>query len=387
MTIVGVFLGKQIRTGGHVRYLELMEGLGARGDKVIVLMNSLLGYEPRSFQMIAHSVPYRRKSFPPASWVFHAEAGRRAGELRAAAGRPDAVLVFGETHLAAGSRVARELGAPLVYGHRSNTVRESLTYLEERGHSPIERFRIRAGLLKSSFDERRIARLSDLLVFQSVYDRDDFLGRNPGAVGCCAVIRGDIMGPRFKPEYALANESSSLRNICFMGTMGPRKGVDYLIEAIIELKHRGLGELRFRICGPGERRGELESRLAAGGASEMAIVTGRVPNPFEEIVAADLLVVPSLFDSYPNTVLEALHAGTPVIGSRVGGIPDMLESEELLFPPMDPGAIADRIERCIREPAFYASLREFCYARRNAFVFDWAEAWESAIKAREARGL
>jgi glycosyltransferase involved in cell wall biosynthesis len=381
MTLVGAFLGKQIRTGGHVRYLELMESLARRGNRVVVLMNGLLPYEGGSFQRIAHSVPYRRKSFPPASWIFRAEAGRRAEELRAAAGRPDAVIVFGETHLAAGSRLARALGAPLVYGHRSNTVREALTYLEEAGHSRFERLRIRAELWKSRFDERRIARLGELLVFQSAYDRDDFLARNPGASGRCAVIRGDISGPRFKPEYALANASERVGKICFMGTQGPRKGIDYLVDAIVELKRRGLGELRFRLCGPGERREELEARLASGGASEMAVVLGRVPNPFEEIVAADLLVVPSLFDSYPNTVLEALHAGTPVIGSRVGGIPDMLESEELLFPPMDALAIADRIERCVREPAFYARLRELCAARRAAFAFDWAEAWEAAIQA------
>ena len=382
MTIVGAFLGKQIRTGGHVRYLELMEGLGRRGNRVLVLMNALLGYEAAAFRELAREVPYRRKSFPPASWVFWAEAGRRAGEIGAAAGRPDAVLVFGETHLAAGARLARALGAPLVYGHRSNAVRESLTYLEEAGHGRAERARIRAGLWKSRLDEARIARLGDLLVFQSAYDRDDFLGRNPAAAGRCAVIRGDISGPRFKPEYARANASSALRRVCFMGTQGPRKGIDYLVDAIVELKRRGLGELRFRLCGPGERRGELEARLAAGGAAGMAELLGRVPNPFEEIVAADLLVVPSLFDSYPNTVLEALHAGTPVIGSAVGGIPDMLASEELLFPPMDAAAIADRIERCVREPAFYARLRELCAARRGEFDFDWAEAWEKEIRER-----
>jgi glycosyltransferase involved in cell wall biosynthesis len=379
MTIVGVFLVKELRTGGHVRYLELMEGLAARGDRVVVLMNGLLGYEPRSFAPVTREVRYWRKGFPPASWVFRAVAGRAAAELGRGAGKADAVLVFGETHLAAGARLAKALGAPLVYGHRSNAVREYLTYLDEAGHSPLDRAKTRAGLLKSKLDEERIARLGDLLVFQSEYDRADFALRNPSAASRSIVIRGDISGPRFKPEYSQANRSERLRRVAFVGTLGRRKGAEYLAEAIVELARRGHTELRFRICGPGGRREELEARLREGGAEGMAEFPGRVADPFAEMAAADLVVVPSLFDSYPNTVLEALHVGVPVIGSRVGGIPDMLAHDELLFPPMDGKAIADIIEPCATDDSRYARLRDLCYGRRRHFLFDWPEAWEKAI--------
>jgi len=66
----------------------------------------------------------------------------------------------------------------------------------------------------------------------------------------------------------------------------------------------------------------------------------------------------------------------------VGGIPDMLKHDELLFPAMNAGAIADAIEHCIREPAFYQRLRQLCAERRTAFEFDWAEAWERCISDR-----
>jgi hypothetical protein len=46
---------------------------------------------------------------------------------------------------------------------------------------------------------------------------------------------------------------------------------------------------------------------------------------------------------------------------------------------MDAVAIADRIERCVRESGFYARLRELCEERRRAFRFDWAEAWRDAM--------
>jgi glycosyltransferase involved in cell wall biosynthesis len=379
VNIGGIFLNNELRTGGHTRYLELMEGLARRGNRVVVLLNSLLGYQPKAFHAILYPARYRRKSFPPASWIFRFAAGRCAKELRDRLKTADAVLVYGETHLGAGARLARTLNAPLVYGHRSNAVREMLTYLSEDGHPVWRRAAFRANLIKSVFEERKIARLADLIVFQSEYDREDFLSRVPWATGKDAVIRGDILGPRFLPEYEGANNSTSLNRIVFMGTLGLRKGIDYLIEAIMLLSDRGLTGLAFTICGPGDRLHELETRLRRANVPNEVRFHGRVPSPFPVISAADLLVVPSLFDSYPNTVLEALHVGTPVIGSRVGGIPDMLRFDELLFPAMDAEAIADRIERCVRDPAYYGRLRQLCSQRRVDFQFDWSEAWENAI--------
>jgi glycosyltransferase involved in cell wall biosynthesis len=385
VNIAGIFLGNQIRTGGHVRYLDLMESLAARGNRVVVLLNSALGYEPRSFEGIAHRVEYRRKGFPPASWIFRAEAARRSGEVLSSLGRADAVLVFGETHLAAGARLSARLKAPLLYGQRSNIVRQALAYLEEEDRGRLDRLRIGLALRKSRLDERRIGRLADLAVFQSAYDRDDFVSRVRMPVDRTAIIRSDISGPRFKAEYSGTNRSDSLRRVLFMGTLWSLKGIDYLIEAILLLSRRGFGHLRFDICGPGDRRAELEARLKAGGAGQMAAFHGRVADPFIPAAQADLVVVPSLNDSYPNSILEAIHVGTPVIGSRVGGIPDMLGYDELLFPPMDAEAIADRIERCAVDAEFYARLRTLCASRAEYFRFDWAGEWERVMAERLGR--
>jgi len=384
MNIAGIFLNNELRTGGHTRYLQLMDGMARRGNEVTVLVNRALDRPLATARAIPCEARYRRRSLPPASWVFWNAVGRNADRVRAAMDRVDAVLVYGETHLAAGHRLARALEAPLVYGHRSNTVREYLTYLSEPGHRPREIVAFRVGLAKSRVEERRIARLSDLVVFQSPFDRDDFLGRVPAVASRSAVIPGSIREPRFLPVYGSANRSETLRKVVFIGTLGIRKGVDYLVEAIILLAQRGLPPLSFEICGPGDRTRELEGRIARAGVPFAISFRGRIPDPFAALSNADLLVVPSLFDSYPNTVLEALHVGIPVIGSRVGGIPDMLRHDDLLFPPMDAAAIADRIEKAVREPSFYRRLRELCAGRRGAFQFDWSEAWENAIRRMQA---
>ena len=86
----------------------------------------------------------------------------------------------------------------------------------------------------------------------------------------------------------------------------------------------------------------------------------------------DLLTVPSLADSCPNTVMEALYLGIPVIGSRAGGIPEILLDEEALF-PTDWEQLAGKIETCYRDKAFLTRLREKQAERKKELSFDWAE--------------
>jgi glycosyltransferase involved in cell wall biosynthesis len=63
--------------------------------------------------------------------------------------------------------------------------------------------------------------------------------------------------------------------------------------------------------------------------------------------AADASVLPSAWENFPHTVVEALAVGCPVIATAVGGIPEVVRDGEngLLVPPRDPGALASAIER------------------------------------------
>ncbi|HEV8620724.1 MAG TPA: glycosyltransferase family 4 protein [Nitrospiraceae bacterium] len=69
--------------------------------------------------------------------------------------------------------------------------------------------------------------------------------------------------------------------------------------------------------------------------------------------AADVFVIPSLQDNLPNTVLESLACGTPVVGPAVGGIPDVVRpgTTGLLVPPGDADALRDAIVRLLNDPA------------------------------------
>lgn len=78
--------------------------------------------------------------------------------------------------------------------------------------------------------------------------------------------------------------------------------------------------------------------------------------------AADIFIIPSLEDNLPNTVLEAMACGTPVLGAAVGGIPDMVRPgvTGMLVPPKDVAALASAIVQLLRNPEDLREMRLNC---------------------------
>jgi glycosyltransferase involved in cell wall biosynthesis len=124
------------------------------------------------------------------------------------------------------------------------------------------------------------------------------------------------------------------------------KGIDVLLDAA----RRVQAPLRLEIYGRGSLRGELERRARANGVE--ARFQGFVPDARARVAEADVLVQPSRADTLPLTVLEAMADGVPVIGARVGGIPELVVDGQtgLVVPPEDPPALAAALESLARDP-------------------------------------
>lgn len=379
MNILGIFLNNEIRTGGHRRLLELLESLASRGNSVSVILNKDLKYVPHHFEPVVIDCPYKRKSHLPISVTFRHAVRRSASMLDGAVVDADVLMIHGETHLAAALFLKERYRLPVLYAHRSNTVREALVSLSDPGNDLPAKFRSILQFLIYRHYEKKITASCDALVFQSPYDKDDFCARNSHAVDKSYVIRGNIGLPRFSSETENINHATEFRKIVFVGTLGNRKGVRHLLAAMLLLQDWGITDLELDVIGPGDLLEYWKQWIVEHGMQAKIRFHGRVSNPFDYLSQADLMVVPSDFDSYPDTVLEALHAGIPVIGSRVGGIPDILGDDKLLFPVQDPKAIADILAHAYRDPAFYRTLRGLCAVRKKMFSFDWAEAWEKAM--------
>jgi glycosyltransferase involved in cell wall biosynthesis len=206
-----------------------------------------------------------------------------------------------------------------------------------------------------------------------------FLKRTRGDDSKIVIIPGNIGPPRCTPQWQNKNASTKLEKLVYVGSHAPNKGARELILALGVLKERGYGNLRCSILAHTDGTEPAVTLARKLHIDEMVIFEG-YKDPFPFLASSDLMVYPVLYDAYPDTILEALHTGCPVIASSVGGLPDMLNFPELLFEPGNSVEIADRIERCIKDISFYQKLRELCAERAAFHHFDWAGKFETAMK-------
>jgi len=124
----------------------------------------------------------------------------------------------------------------------------------------------------------------------------------------------------FRRKYNL-NSGDML--IGTVGRISKEKGHKYFLEAS-KMVLKDFPVAKFLIVGEGELRSELEQFAEEIGIADNVIFTGYYKNLSEVLAAIDLFVIPSLTESLPLVVLEAMAAGKPVISTDVGGIPEVV---------------------------------------------------------------
>lgn len=132
---------------------------------------------------------------------------------------------------------------------------------------------------------------------------------------------------------AQGGTSAAPWRILFVGSLAQLyKGQDVLIDAVATCRRRGL-PLQLTIAGDGHYRGVLEAR-ARRAQAPIAFV-GQVPAG-EGVRAlldqSDVFVLPSRTEGMPRAMLEAMARGIPCLGTRVGGIPELLPASRLMAP-------------------------------------------------------
>lgn len=170
-------------------------------------------------------------------------------------------------------------------------------------------------------------------------------------------------GPRGVADFCAA----PLRLVT-VGRLSPEKGHRVLIEALALLDREGAGDFALEVIGPGPEREALAALARARGVADRVTFAGMVPwGPvlFERLDAADLFVLPSLTEGLPRAMLEAMSRGLPAVGTAVGGVPDVLDADDMAR-PNDAAALAARIRAYMGQRARLAaaSLRAFERAMR-----------------------
>lgn len=172
--------------------------------------------------------------------------------------------------------------------------------------------------------------------------------------------------------YDVIPFSRDRRVVVYSGHMERRKGVHVLIEAAIELLLRRKREdVCFFLCGNTEGQSLEYEQMYEGLGIDGYIKFGGYRSDLAKIYPSCFCgVIPSSgWDSFPRTSLEMAAAALPVIGSRLGGLPEaVLEGETgLLFEPGDAGQLADRIETMLDNPTL---AREYGDKGRERCVSD-----------------
>ncbi len=125
------------------------------------------------------------------------------------------------------------------------------------------------------------------------------------------------------------------------------KGVAFLVQAFARVEGAHLV-----VIGDGPERATLASLAENLGITNRVHWAGHRRNAAHLLPAFDLFVQPSLYEGLPNTTLEAMAVGLPVVATAVGGTPEAVVNGEtgLLVPPRDPSALAQAITRLLQAP-------------------------------------
>jgi glycosyltransferase involved in cell wall biosynthesis len=145
---------------------------------------------------------------------------------------------------------------------------------------------------------------------------------------------------RFTPQPPPA----AIRRVVTVANLRAEKGHDTILAAVPAILDRH-PDATFTFAGDGPRRDALETLARALGVSGRVRFLGECRDVAPVLAAADLFVLPSRSEAFPNAVIEAMAAGLPVVVSNVGGIPEVVRHGEngLLVPPDDHAALTGAV--------------------------------------------
>jgi glycosyltransferase involved in cell wall biosynthesis len=142
----------------------------------------------------------------------------------------------------------------------------------------------------------------------------------------------------------------------FLGSIGARKGIFDLLEAMSYSKSHG-SSLKLWVAGSEERNGEMArvlTRVEELHLEDVCQFTGYVRGEEKRrlLTEADLFVLPSYHEGLPMAILEALSAGLPIVASAVGGIPEVIKDgcNGYLITPGDVEALAEKLMLLANDP-------------------------------------
>ena len=347
-------------TGAHKRYLELIEGL-AREEKVIVFskgipqlnVNQNIELHDIKETKIDRYIPNHVLS------IFQIARTLKKDKLT--------------------NVKAVAFGAANVLGFRLAGIKNIVTLFRE---DLIEyRKSINTSKIKLIYYyclERAAVMSSSRIIVQCKADKQRLLERHKSQKDINSKIFIQINNANaswMKQEHVHHfDKIDEIKTILFIGHFSnPRKGHGILLPAIAKLIDEGK-KIRLIVAGDGDEFTRYKDNYSKYKSIEFL---GHVNNINALLEEASFMIVPSLIDSCPNTVLEGLNAGIAVYGSNSGGIPDLLLNNKYLFEPSVEG-IYQFVGHVIETEQFVNDALEQ-QKRKESLCFDWSKKIKALI--------
>ena len=197
----------------------------------------------------------------------------------------------------------------------------------------------------------------------------------------CTVLANGVDLERFTPGSAVDARRALGLNLqaplaLYVGRLAEGKGLDTLLDAFAALRAL-VPAARLVLVGTGRLRAHLERRVLAAGLALAVRFAGEVPHHAVArwIRAADVLVLPSEAEGFPNVVREALACGRPVVATTVGDLPRVVTpAAGRLVAPADPAALAWAIAHVLSERWDPAAIRA------QAIDMTWERNAEATVR-------
>jgi len=154
-----------------------------------------------------------------------------------------------------------------------------------------------------------------------------------------------------KTRQLETKKSKKITKIGFVGRLRTEKGLNYLIEAVVILKNK-INDFVVLTIGEGPERENLEKLVCKNGVENLICFLGYKEKAWKYMQKFDLLVLPSLWEGFPNVIIEAMVQNVLVVATRVGGVPELIEDNEtgFLVEPRDSKALAEKINYVLSLP-------------------------------------
>ena len=162
--------------------------------------------------------------------------------------------------------------------------------------------------------------------------------------------------PREEVRARLGAGAGQALVVC-VARLHPQKGLPTLIEAAALLAGRGVA-LRVAIIGEGPLAGELGGLIRSRELEAVVVLAGPSDNAPDELAAADVVVIPSVWESGPLVLAEALALSRPVVATPVGLVPEVIHQGVggRIVPVGDARALADAVAALLADPGAAATM-------------------------------